>query len=105
MKVSLSHAKNLDVDGGYWTPPTDKGAKKLVTVKSYEEASKKCEEYIKRNKLGGGNWSGGQIFDEKGKQIARVSYNGRVWQGTEADTWTGEKYTPTPILFDPKKSS
>ena len=28
--------------------------------------------------LGGGNWNGGQICEE-GRPLARVSYNGRVW--------------------------
>lgn len=30
--------------------------------------------------LGGGNWSGGQVYNAEGRVIAEVSYNGRVWQ-------------------------
>ncbi len=53
----------------------------LVTVRSFKDASYKCSKFIEDNELGGGNWDGGQIFDETGKQIAHVSYNGRVWEG------------------------
>ncbi len=49
-----------------------------VRVETLHEASVKCRQFIDENGLGGGNWAGGQIFDG-GKQIARVSYNGRVW--------------------------
>lgn len=30
------------------------------------------------HELGGGNWTGGQVFDG-GTQIAYISYNGRAW--------------------------
>ena len=39
-----------------------------------------CLDYIQKYQLGGGNWTGGQIFKD-GAQIARVSYNGRIWEG------------------------
>ena len=45
-----------------------------------------CLNYINVFELGGGNWDGGQIYDGN-KQIALVSYNGRVWDmgGLEID--------------------
>ena len=74
--VRLSHASNPDVMGGYWSyqrPP-----KKKVDVQTLEEASKLCREYLDNNELGSGNWTGGQVFKDK-KQVALISYNGRVW--------------------------
>ena len=38
-----------------------------------------CRPDIEQDDLGGGNWSGGQLF-EAGRQVARVAYNGRVWE-------------------------
>lgn len=52
--------------------------KKRVPVTSLCEASAQCRAYIEANDLGGGNWTGGQVFAGK-IQIAQVSYNGRVW--------------------------
>jgi len=52
----------------------------LETVTSFKEASEVCKKFIRDNELGSGNWTGGEIF-ENGKQIAHVSYNGRVWEG------------------------
>lgn len=49
-----------------------------LTVTNVEEASRLCRKYITQYNLGGGNWTGGQI-SENGREIARVSYNGRVW--------------------------
>ena len=49
-----------------------------LTVATFQEASQACEAYIGQYDLGGGNWNGGQICEQE-RQIARVSYNGRVW--------------------------
>jgi hypothetical protein len=54
--------------------------KDTAIVGTLEEASQECREYIKVNDLGGGNWVGGQVFDEQGNQIAAISYNGRIWR-------------------------
>jgi len=77
MKVELKHSPNPDIPG-YWTPPEDSGKSKWIEVASFEEASKVCQDFIERNELGGGNWSGGAIKDNN-KLIGYVSYNGRVW--------------------------
>jgi len=60
------------------SPPAEKRAYDLT------DASLLCMDYINYWDLGGGNWTGGKVFKD-GKQIARVSYNGRVWdmQGKE----------------------
>jgi len=47
-------------------------------IKTLKQASEICKFYIIEFDLGGGNWTGGQVL-LKGKQIAEVSYNGRVW--------------------------
>ena len=52
--------------------------KKTVNVHDLKQASKVCRDYIEEYDLGGGNWIGGQVFDGE-KQIARISYNGRIW--------------------------
>ena len=54
---------------------------KLQSVDSFEEASRVVNRFISDNDLGGGNWTGGAIYKD-GKQVAYVSYNGRVWSGT-----------------------
>lgn len=51
-------------------------------VSSLKEASAKCREFIDEHGLGGGNWSGGEVFED-GVLVARVSYNGRVWRAGE----------------------
>lgn len=81
-KLTLSHAKNPDIAGGYWDEPIDGRAK--VDVATMQEAAQVCRAYIDRNGLGAGNWTGGKLYQGK-KQVARVSYNGRVWamDGTE----------------------
>lgn len=47
-------------------------------VGSIEEASDVCCNFIDENDLGGGNWSGGNVFRD-GEMVARISYNGRIW--------------------------
>ena len=80
MKVVLAHVKNPDIrnGSGYWEEPKESGKKRFVTVGSMTDAVKVCMDYISHNGLGGGNWSGGKIF-VGGKQVAKVSYNGRLW--------------------------
>lgn len=83
MEVILRHDANPDIPG-YWSPPVDDGRPKAVTVASLEEASRVCREYIERNELGGGNWTGGDVT-EGGQVIARISYNGRIWLSDGAE--------------------
>ena len=55
---------------------------RILEVGSFAEASKKTLEYIQEWNLGGGNLVAG-IFDKRrnGRQLAHVSYNGKVWEG------------------------
>lgn len=52
---------------------------KTMKVETIANASAACSTYIAEHELGAGNWSGGQVT-ENGKAIAKISYNGRVWQ-------------------------
>jgi len=78
MKVLLKYAKNPDIIGNYWSTMRRPKAKE-VEVTSFEEASAICKAYIERYDLGSGNWVGGKITDDDGKEIARVSFNRKVW--------------------------
>ena len=49
-----------------------------VKVKDLAEAAQVCRQYIDAHDLGAGHWSGGQVF-EGDREVARVSYNGRLW--------------------------
>lgn len=78
LTVQLSHSANPDIMGGYWQEPMDSGRAQRVMVTSLESASRICREYIDRNTLGGGNWTGGTVRDGS-KVVAKISYNGRIW--------------------------
>lgn len=43
-----------------------------------EELQKIVRDYIEEHNLGGGQWTGGKVT-ENGKEIGRISYNGRYW--------------------------
>lgn len=77
MKVALEAKPNPD-----FQPNTHNGRisikRYIREVSSLREASEVCQRFIKKNDLGGGNWTGGQVYDQ-GKQIAEISYNGRAW--------------------------
>lgn len=87
LTVVLCHGENPDIRGdGYWTPPVDDGFPQIVEVKGLRHASKVCREFITRNGLGGGNWFGpaGEVYRD-GIKVARVSYNGRLWDNDGAE--------------------
>jgi hypothetical protein len=66
----------------------------VLPVADWAAASERCAEYIAAWELGGGNWTGGQITDESGQLVARVSYNGRVWS---PGPWQDAKLLYAPI--------
>lgn len=75
MSVKLSSCGNPDLQQN----PNDSLSPEVhFQVATLKGASLMCVIYIARWSLGGGNWSGGQVYIGN-KQIARVSYNGRVW--------------------------
>ena len=64
----------------------DVSPKRILEVESFAEASQKTLEYIQEWNLGGGNLVAG-IFDKRrnSRQIAHVSYNGKVWQCSDEE--------------------
>jgi hypothetical protein len=77
MQVALKSCGNpdhgQDPDRPYYFSEPDR----IVEVSSFEEASRICRKFIEKNDLGGGNWSGGQIYVD-GQFIAKVNYVGRI---------------------------
>jgi hypothetical protein len=61
-----------------------KGKPTFVPCESFSEASIICGKYISALQLGGSNFTGGTILHPVKGKFARVSYNGRVWKGTNA---------------------
>ena len=76
--VRLANVGNPDFDQDPDRPKYGCPREFQTEVESFEEATVQCRDYITKHNLGGGNWSGGQIT-KNGEVIARVSYNGRVW--------------------------
>jgi hypothetical protein len=91
--VELDHASNPDLEHGYWGGQPKEGFQ-IAVVESFAQASQKATEYIERNDLGSGNWTGGTVFDEHGTVVARVSYNGRVWAPDGSEIAINEEDTP-----------
>ena len=77
MKVTLASCGNPDHFQNPYEPMWGCESDSKITVNSLEEASAKCRKFIDRNFLGGGNWAGGDVF-ENNKIIARIAYNGRI---------------------------
>lgn len=75
MSLKLSSAGNPDFGQ---SPQVSCSPEETCEVDSYRQASKVSRKYIHKYNLGGGNWTGGQLF-KNGIQVAYVSYNGRVW--------------------------
>ena len=49
---------------------------KRPTVKACQNA---VLQYIEKNDLGAGNWTGGKVYDANDEYVGRISYNGRFW--------------------------
>lgn len=81
MTLTLAHASNPDVAGGYWSGRPTAPKRQTVQVSSLEEASKRLRDWCTENDLGGGNMGRGcGEVTQGGKLIARISYNGRAWE-------------------------
>lgn len=80
-KVKLSSVGNPDFGQNPNARKYGAEKNKFVACESFKQASELCIQFIRDNELGGGNWSGG-LITESGKAVARVSYNGRVWEGS-----------------------
>ena len=80
--VKLSHSPNPDIPGGYRSDVERPDGESRVESESLAEASETCLSYITQYELGGGNWTGGEVFNAEGEQVAYVSFNGKIWKGT-----------------------
>lgn len=77
--VELSAAPNPDFDERSWESQVS--IKPIwKTVHSLKEAVQEVARFRTQNNLGGGNWTGGRVVDDEGKDVARISYNGRTWE-------------------------
>ena len=52
-------------------------------VSTLRDASELTQKFIKEFRLGSSNWLGGLVIDYNLKFIAKVSYNGRVWDNKD----------------------
>lgn len=93
LTVILKNSGNIDhgQNPNQRVPGTKNGKLKCFNL---SQASQICGEYINQFNLGGGNWIGGQVYDEKNKQVAEISYNGRIWNmdGSEILPVQGDRY-------------
>ncbi len=53
---------------------------KRVGADSLKAAKKIWRNYITENNLGGSNYLGGDVYNDKGELIGIFSYNGRLWE-------------------------
>lgn len=72
--VKLASAPNPD--HYQTTPPANP---KSYMVPSLMRAREVAMRYRDENDLGGGNWHRADVYDGQGKFVARISYNGRLW--------------------------
>lgn len=79
--VTLSACGNIDHDEN----PYDNIVSGIVVETEIAEANtiEECQgivrDYIEKNYLGAGNWTGGKVF-ENNEQIGNISYNGCYWK-------------------------
>lgn len=71
--------------------------KSVMPMQSLEQASRAYVSTIEHLGLGGSQTPQARIYDDGGKVVGYISYNGRVWAGDPCD-W---KPTDAP-LFDPR---
>lgn len=50
----------------------------IAHCESIEECQAKVREYIDKYDLGGGNWTGGDVY-QNGEVVGCISYNSRFW--------------------------
>jgi hypothetical protein len=80
-EVELSAESNPDYEKSSYEGSINIKSHK-VKAKSIENARDIVVAFIMENDLGGGNWSGGNVY-KNGKKIGHVSYNGRYWDDTK----------------------
>jgi len=77
MKVKLASCGNPDHFQDPDQPMYGCESNHYITVKTLEDASLECRKFIERNFLGGGNWTGGKVY-ENNKCIAQISCTGKI---------------------------
>jgi len=77
LSVEISAEPNPDYDKNTHNGSINIKPKK-VKINSLQEASTIVRKFINDNDLGGGNFTGGNIYSDN-KIVGRVSYNGRIW--------------------------
>lgn len=76
LTVLLECAPDLD-------PETGNGGhscRREMPAESLKHAASLCREFIDEWQIGASQWLGGDVKDETGKAVARISYNGRCWE-------------------------
>lgn len=75
--VDVSTAPNFD-----FPPDSDRAQVPLVTAYAVAEDLVQARKIFLSSigHLGSGNVRGGRVYDDEGKAVAHVSYNGRVWE-------------------------
>lgn len=56
--------------------------KTFIPVSDFQQASEIVRNFIEDNGHGSSDWcnkSNGNIYNHKGKVVAKISYNGRIW--------------------------
>jgi len=84
MELLLSSRGNPDFGERRDPPLRSCPADATTFAADYAEASTQCVAYIAAYRLGGGNWSGGDIAVD-GVVVAHVAYNGKVFRGSRWD--------------------
>lgn len=77
MKYSVTLSAHGNPDH-YESPYEEVAAGGVAHAESIEECQQIVREYIDKHALGGGNWTGGDVYLH-GEVIGRISYNGRYW--------------------------
>ena len=76
-KVILSAHGNIDHGENPYKPLFPE---KEVQADSIEECQKIVRNFIDETDIGGGNWTGGKVYDLRtGEKVGYISYNGRFW--------------------------
>lgn len=55
----------------------------FVEVENLSHARNICLDFISHFELSGSNYTGGNVVDEDYNFVARISYNGRVWDNED----------------------
>ncbi len=81
--VTLSSCGNIDHGQNPFEPLFGVPNKKEY-ADTIEELQEIVRDYISENALGGGNWTGGDVYEVKtGVKVGYISYNGRYWEEKE----------------------